>query len=117
LYSAHYACPKCGISYAPPSPQLFSFNSPLGMCKDCTGLGMRHDLLLDRLITAPEKSISQGAFDLLPSLKKIGKWRRHILKGAADAIEQDVGLIDGILFKHPWQDLPERARQLFLYGT
>jgi len=33
----------CGISYEPPSPQLFSFNSPQGMCVDCQGLGMRHD--------------------------------------------------------------------------
>jgi len=117
LYSAHYACPACGISYEPPSPQLFSFNSPLGMCKVCTGLGMRHDIILDRLITAPEKSISQGAFELLPSLKKVGRWKRHLLQGAATAIEQDTNLKEGILLKHPWQDLPEPARQKFLYGT
>jgi excinuclease ABC subunit A len=42
LYSAHYACAESGMSYEPPSPQLFSFNSPLGMCMDCNGLGMRH---------------------------------------------------------------------------
>ena len=32
LYSSLYACGRCGISYEPPTPQLFSFNSPLGMC-------------------------------------------------------------------------------------
>src|SRR5690606_38898012 len=42
LYSTQYACTHCGISYEPPSPQLFSFNSPQGMCEDCHGLGMRH---------------------------------------------------------------------------
>ncbi|SFJ39296.1 excinuclease ABC subunit A [Planctomicrobium piriforme] len=117
LYSAHYACPACGISYDPPSPQLFSFNSPLGMCKDCTGLGMRHDFLLDRLITQPEASLSQGAFELMKSWKKVGRWRRHILNGVAAAIEQDVGLKEGALLKHPWQDLPTPAQQMFLYGT
>ncbi len=40
LYSAHYSCPKCQLSYEPPGPQLFSFNSPLGMCLDCNGLGI-----------------------------------------------------------------------------
>ena len=37
--SAHYACTQCGLSFEPPSPQLFSFNSPQGMCSTCNGLG------------------------------------------------------------------------------
>ncbi len=117
LYSAHYACPSCGIGYEPPSPQLFSFNSPLGMCKDCTGLGMRHDFVLDRLITQPELPLSQGAFELLKSFKKIGRWKRHILKGVGEAIEQDTGMKEGSLYKLPWQDVPKEAQQKFLYGT
>ncbi len=39
LLSAHYACTHCNKSYEPPSPQLFSFNSPHGMCPECDGLG------------------------------------------------------------------------------
>ena len=39
LLSAHYACTYCDISYEPPSPQLFSFNSPQGMCPDSDGAG------------------------------------------------------------------------------
>src|ERR1700676_4957938 len=42
LFSAHYACTFCDRSYEPPSPQLFSFNSPHGMCPSCDGLGMLH---------------------------------------------------------------------------
>ena len=34
LFSAHYACTHCNLSLEPPSPQLFSFNSPQGMCPD-----------------------------------------------------------------------------------
>jgi len=117
LYSSRYACPDCGISYEPPSPQLFSFNSPLGMCRECTGLGMRHDFVMDRLIQHPELPISKGAIELLPSLKKIGRWRRHILNGVAAAIENDLNMEDGALFRIPWQDLLEQAREKFLRGT
>lgn len=117
LYSSKYACPDCGISYEPPSPQLFSFNSPLGMCRACTGLGMRHDFVLDRLIVHPERSIAKGAIELLPALSKVGRWRRHILNGAAAAIENDLGMIDGGLFKTPWEDLPTPAKEQFLRGT
>src|SRR5262249_18640045 len=50
LFSSRYACTHCGISYEPPSPQLFSFNSPQGMCPDCNGLALRHDFDLSLLI-------------------------------------------------------------------
>src|SRR5262245_6881294 len=39
ILSAKYACTHCDKSYDPPSPQLFSFNSPQGMCPSCDGLG------------------------------------------------------------------------------
>ncbi|WP_417849523.1 excinuclease ABC subunit UvrA [Thalassoglobus sp.] len=116
LYSAKYACPDCGISYEPPSPQLFSFNSPLGMCPDCTGLGMRHDFVLDKLFTNPGKPIFKGALELVKAFGKIGRWRRHIFKGVAEAIEQDCELAAGSFLKTNWEDLPEQARQFFLYG-
>ena len=117
LFSAHYACTHCGISYEPPSPQLFSFNSPLGMCHDCTGLGMRHDFLLDKLISNEKKSLWTGAIELIGAVRKIGKWRRHIFKGAANAIEKDLGLEEDSLLKTPWKELSDEAQQLMLRGT
>lgn len=116
LYSARYACPDCGISYEPPSPQLFSFNSPLGMCPDCTGLGMRHDFVLEKLISNPGKPLFKGALELAKSFGKIGRWRRHILKGVAQAIEQDCDLPEGAFLKSNWNDLPQQAQNFFLYG-
>ncbi|MGE3313920.1 MAG: excinuclease ABC subunit UvrA, partial [Planctomycetaceae bacterium] len=116
-YSANYACTHCGISYEPPSPQLFSFNSPQGMCLDCNGLGMRHDFVLEKLIPDDTKTIAKGAIELIGPLRSIGRWRRHLLVGAAAAIEQDLGLPDEALLKTPWRDLPEEARRLFLFGT
>ena len=68
LYSSLYACGRCGISYEPPTPQLFSFNSPLGMCLECNGLGRRHEFLPEELVTEPGKSLWRGAIGLLLSL-------------------------------------------------
>lgn len=116
LYSTKYACPDCGISYDPPSPQLFSFNSPLGMCLACQGLGQRHEFLVDRLVGDSSKSISQGCLTLLGSFREVGRWRKHIYNGVASAIEQDCGLIEGAFLKTAWSDLPEEARLLFLNG-
>lgn len=39
LYSQDYTCRSCSISYPPPEPRVFSFNSPLGACEECEGLG------------------------------------------------------------------------------
>ena len=117
LYSAHYACAESGMSYEPPSPQLFSFNSPLGMCMECNGLGMRHGFPMHQLIVDENKSIQKGATLLLSGWTKIGRWPRHILTGAANAIEQDCGMEADSLLKMKWKDVPEQAKQLWLYGT
>ena len=53
LLSSNYACAACGIGFDPPSPQLFSFNSPQGMCLACDGLGVRHDFAPDLLVPNP----------------------------------------------------------------
>ncbi|MEZ6145039.1 MAG: excinuclease ABC subunit UvrA [Planctomycetaceae bacterium] len=116
LYSAKYACPDCGLSFEPPSPQLFSFNSPLGMCEACNGLGTRHEFILERIVEDEAKSIQKGALNLLGPVAKVGRWRRHILQGVARAIEQDCGLDEGEFLKTPWSELPDESRDLFLNG-
>ena len=117
IYSSRYACSDCGISYEPPSPQLFSFNSPLGMCTECNGLGMRYDFPLEALLSKESLSIQKGAFELLGPLSKVGKWRRHIYNGVARSIEKDLKLAEDSFLKTPWNELPEAAQHQFLYGT
>ena len=58
--SAHYACTHCQVSFEPPSPQLFSFNSPQGMCLECNGLGEIYTFDR-RLVPDPGKSFSRAA--------------------------------------------------------
>ena len=117
LYSAHYACTHCGLSYEPPSPQLFSFNSPQGMCLDCNGLGERFEFPMDRLIPDESLSLWDGAIELLGPVKEIGKWRRHIYDGVAETLELDLQLPKGSLLKTPWNELTDEVQRAMLYGT
>ena len=116
LYSTDYACTHCGISYEPPTPQLFSFNSPQGMCPDCSGLGVRFDFMPERLVPDDSLSIQKGAIVVLGKLASVGKIRKQILKGVARAIELDTGKSEDSFLKTRWKDLSEEARRLFLYG-
>jgi excinuclease ABC subunit A len=109
LFSAHYACTYCDCSYEPPSPQLFSFNSPHGMCPDCDGLGTRYSFDTDLLIPDPSLSFAAGAVPLVGALRGMGRWRRHIYEGLAKSLDIDL--------KTPWKDLPAEHQNLLLYGS
>ena len=61
LFSEHFACPKCGFSVPKLEPRLFSFNSPLGCCPSCNGLGISREVDLDLLVPDKTKSINKGA--------------------------------------------------------
>src|SRR5207237_10659070 len=84
LLSAHYACLHCDKSYEPPSPQLFSFNSPQGMCLECDGLGMRYSFAPELLIPDPSLSFYEGAIPLIGPLRGMGRWRKHVYEGVAN---------------------------------
>ncbi|HLJ10886.1 MAG TPA: excinuclease ABC subunit UvrA, partial [Planctomycetaceae bacterium] len=117
LFSSRYACTHCGISYEPPSPQLFSFNSPQGMCADCQGLAVRHDFDLDLLIPDDSLSLAKGAVELLGRFRDLGRWRRHIFEGMAAFLEREHALPTGSLLETAWRALPAAVRQQVLHGT
>ncbi|MBR6233477.1 MAG: excinuclease ABC subunit UvrA, partial [Erysipelotrichaceae bacterium] len=60
LFSSHQACPICGFSVPTLEPRLFSFNSPLGACDECKGLGVTMSVDLDYLMPDMSKSIAEG---------------------------------------------------------
>ena len=109
LLSAHYACTHCNISYEPPTPQLFSFNSPLGMCPECDGLGNKFTFDPDLLIPDTALSFYDGAIPLVGPLKGMGRWRKHIFEGVARSL--------GIDLKAPWKKLTAKQRELILGGS
>src|SRR5688572_18210811 len=88
LFSSAYACTHCGLSFEPPSPQLFSFNSPQGMCPECDGLGVKYSFDPDLLVPFPKLSLKEGCFELIGPWHDLGRWRRHIYQGVADTVER-----------------------------
>lgn len=117
VYSADYACAACGISFSPPTPQMFSFNSPQGMCPSCDGLGEVFTFERDLLVANTEKSFQQGCFELLGKWKDLGRWKCHIYQGVADTVEREQGLETGTLLETAWEDLTEEQQEIWLYGT
>lgn len=58
FFSQKNACPECGISIGELQPRLFSFNSPIGACPECTGLGEIRTFDVDLLIPDKDKSFN-----------------------------------------------------------
>ncbi|MBR6801837.1 MAG: excinuclease ABC subunit UvrA [Eubacteriaceae bacterium] len=63
LYSENFACVDCGISMNKPEPRDFSFNSPFGMCPECSGIGYHRSVSTDLLMPDKSLSLSQGALN------------------------------------------------------
>ena len=61
LFSSNLACPVCGFTVPKLEPRLFSFNSPLGACPECKGLGITLEVDVDYLIPDRSLSIAEGA--------------------------------------------------------
>ena len=60
LMSSNHSCPKCGFTIPRLEPRLFSFNSPLGACPNCKGLGVTQEVDLDYLMPDKSLSINEG---------------------------------------------------------
>ncbi len=60
-FSEDFHCPTCDIHYPDPTPNLFSFNNPLGACESCKGFGRTIGIDLDLVVPDPRKTLRQGA--------------------------------------------------------
>jgi excinuclease ABC subunit A len=60
-FNAKFACPVCNYSIAELEPRLFSFNSPVGACPGCDGLGTMEFFDPNRVVAFPELSLASGA--------------------------------------------------------
>jgi excinuclease ABC subunit A len=110
LYSEHLHCTHCDIGFPELTPQSFSFNSPLGMCPDCNGLGTRPEMDPALVVPDPSKSIREGA--IVPWAKVLERedsWTGSLLHAVARSY--------GIDFDRPWSRLPKRHRELLLQGS
>lgn len=109
LFSSNYACPICGFTIAKLEPRLFSFNSPLGACPTCNGLGINKEVDVDILVPNKNLTINQGAVIYYKNIidSENIDWQdfKEVLK--AYDIDRDT----------PWNKLTEHQRDMVLYGS
>ena len=106
-FSSKFACPVSGFTIEEIEPRLFSFNNPYGACPHCDGIGARLYMDPDLIVPNPHLSLAQGAI----ASWSLGKTAFH-----NQAIESLCDFLQ-ISPKTPWEDLPERARNIILYGS
>ncbi len=75
-YSRDLMCPTTGIAYPQPEPNLFSFNSPYGVCSKCNGIGTITEIDRDKLLPDEKKSIRKGALVPLGTYKNTWIFRK-----------------------------------------
>ncbi len=68
MFSEHLACPYCDFSIPDLEPTLFSFNSPIGACNECKGLGFLQQISVDLLVPDDTKTIKEGAIRYLKNI-------------------------------------------------
>lgn len=106
-YSQSLMDPVSGISYREPAPHNFSFNSPLGACPECKGLGEVN--IVDRAKIIPDDSMSIHEGGIVP----LGKYKNSMIFWQITAICEKYGCT----LKTPIRDLPEEAVNDILNGT
>ncbi|MHB8310897.1 MAG: excinuclease ABC subunit UvrA [Metallibacterium sp.] len=106
IFSSRYSCPLCDYSLPELEPRLFSFNSPVGACPRCDGLGTTEFFDPARAVLHPELSLAGGA---------VRGWDRrnpHYFQ-----MIQSLGKHYGFDVETPWLDLPPAAREAVLHGS
>lgn len=109
LFSEHYACPYCNFSVPHLEPSMFSFNSPLGACPECKGLGVISKVDVDLLVVDENLSIAEGAIRYLKNIvfTENIEWQQY--KKLCDYYDIDI-------FK-PYKELTDLQKEVLLYGS
>src|SRR5690606_9590871 len=105
-FSRDLMCPSTGISYPMPEPNTFSFNSPKGMCPECSGLGHVHRVNPDKIIPDPKLSIKAGGLAPLGEYKN--SWAFKQLETIAKRYDFELG--------DPISKIPKAAMEVILFG-
>lgn len=106
LYSTKFACPSCDYSIGELEPRMFSFNNPSGACEKCDGLGHISYFSINKLITHPNLSLSEGA---IKGWGKENSYNYNTLSSLAKHFKFS-------LIK-PWHELPEKITRIILHGS
>jgi excinuclease ABC subunit A len=108
LLSESLSCPDCGVSFPEMEPTMFSFNSPMGMCPTCNGLGELYEFD-EEIIIDPTLTVGEGAVRPWGEMNKKQKSYTH--QAAQQILEQYQADFDT-----PWTEISEEGRQAVLNG-
>ena len=106
IFSSKFSCPVCSYSLPELEPRLFSFNSPVGACPSCEGLGQMTVFDPERVVAFPTLSLASGA---VKGWDRRNAYTFSMLESVAAHYKFDIDL--------PFEELPEVARQTLLYGS
>jgi len=105
-YSSRFSCPICDYSLPELEPRLFSFNSPVGACPACDGLGVTQFFDPARVVVNPQLSLAAGA---VRGWDRRNQYYFQLILSLAKHYKFDVDT--------PWHDLPEATRRHVLFGS
>ncbi|MBQ9790798.1 MAG: excinuclease ABC subunit UvrA [Clostridia bacterium] len=107
LYSTKHACPKCGFSFGEISPRLFSFNTPVGACPDCYGIGSKLEVDAEKVVKHPDRSLNDGAIAVIGFMDS----------GFTNAYYKALSKRYGFSLDTPYKDLPQEIKDIILWGN
>ncbi len=107
LFSEKFACIDCGVSYPEITPQIFSFNSPLGACPECNGLGTK--MYFDPDLVIPNKTLSLREGTIIPWERRSSEFYWNTLEALAKHYQFDLAA--------PFEKLPRKVQNIILYGS
>ena len=107
MFSQHFACTNCGISFDELAPRNFSFNSPYGACERCDGLGTHLEVDVELAIPNHDLSIDEGA--IAPWSGKRLDYFEKLLSSASKTFKFKTDV--------PFKKLSKKAQQIILYGS
>lgn len=110
-FSLNYACPDHGVSFGEITPRMFSFNSPFGSCKKCSGLGVFMEISPSMIIPDRKLSIRQGA------IKAYGWGNVKDNTTIAGMYYDALGKKYGFTLDTPIEEFSLEAYNALLYGT
>ncbi len=106
LYSSKFSCPICDYSLSEMEPRLFSFNSPMGACTACDGLGVTQYFDPARVVVHPELALAAGA---VRGWDRRNPYYFHMIQSLARHYGFDV--------ETQWSKLPANVRERVLQGS
>lgn len=106
LFSSKHACPLCNFALKELSPRIFSFNSPLGACPSCDGLGVKEFFDENKIIIDASLSLKAGA---LAKWNKTNQYYYSQLESLAKHYKFSLDI--------PFNKVPQKIQQIILYGS